>query len=165
MMYSETDVETCPIYDKLGGTWEQLSYAKDGVNITSGFFLCAANSSSDDKLYYRGTAGGNANAVNIAHSHNISTESLTTSEDGSHSHNFRHHATAHDGTEDDCFRSAKSTKNGKILIEESNASSNLQQIRSSGLHSHTISLSSLEIQNAGEDGTNKNLPPYLAVYM
>ena len=111
-------------------------------------------------IYKYGNTGGSANAIAVKHAHSFNN-SITTNETGGHSHTIKWFDTsAHDGSTDDTFRSAYSGYSGGV------GSGNWPKIETTeqGKHSHTFTLSG-DTAESGYDGTNKNLPPYIAVYM
>lgn len=147
--YSESKLTTCPIANSLGGTW---------TAIDAGNFLVSASTSNG--TYKFGNTGGSADAVVIKHAHSFSND-VTTNETGSHSHTVTWFDTsAHDSGTDNTLRSADSGDGGGV------SESNWPTIKttSNGAHSHTFKLSG-NTAESGSDGKNKNLPPYIAVYM
>lgn len=147
--YSENKLTTCPIADNLGGTW---------TAIDAGKFLVSASTSNG--IYKFGNTGGSADAITVKHAHSFSN-SVTTNETGAHSHTVKWFDTsAHDSSTDNTLRSADSGDGGGV------SSSNWPKIETTeqGKHSHTFTLSG-NTAESGSDGTNKNLPPYIAVYM
>jgi hypothetical protein len=148
-MYKEGRVDTCPIADTLGGTWERIEVGR---------FLCSASPDTGD-IYQYASKGGSADAIIPTHEHAINSKKVEISSSGDHGHSVTKQGTAHDGSKDDTFRTAQSSKSGKKDITWS--------IPESGAHTHSFTLSGMTTANAegGEDVTNKNLPPYLAVYM
>lgn len=147
--YSENKLTTCPIADSLGGTW---------TAIDAGKFLVSASTSNG--IYKYGSTGGSADAVAVKHAHSFSND-ITTNETGAHSHTIKWFDTsAHDSRTDNTFRSADSGDGGGV------SESHWPKIEttSNGAHKHTFKLSG-NTAEAGSDGTNKNLPPYIAVYM
>jgi hypothetical protein len=146
-MYSEASVDTCPIASALGGTWTQ---------IPTGRFLVSGTGDRNN-TYTVATMDGDANAVVVAHEHTFDNVTVTTSENGSHNHTHKQRATAHDTSNDNCFRSANSSQGGSIEVTITTGTA--------GAHTHTVNLYGIQTMSTGEDGTNKNLPPYLAVYM
>jgi hypothetical protein len=155
--YSDNKLTTCPIANSLGGTW---------LPIDAGNFLVSASTS--DGLYRYGSTGGSANTVAVTHTHTVTSGTFSTSAAGEHTHNFSFAATAHDASSDNCFRSANLSKGGRINVTQNSTD---QGIVKNGSHSHTLSISGLTAtdkdkdDNALSDGQNKNLPPYIAVYM
>lgn len=147
--YSENKLTTCPIATSLGGTW---------TAIESGNFLVSASTSNG--IYKYGNTGGNANATVIQHYHSFNN-TITTSEAGAHSHTIKWFDTsAHDSRTDNTFRSADSGDSGGV--KESKWPK--IETTSDGAHTHTFKLSG-NTAGVGSDGTNQNLPPYIAVYM
>lgn len=147
--YSENKLTTCPIATSLGGTWEAIEAGK---------FLVAASTSNGNYKY--GSTGGSADAIAVKHAHSFSND-VKTNEAGAHSHKVTWFDTsAHDSSTDDTFRSADSGDGGGV------SSSNWPDINttSNGAHTHSFKLSG-NTAESGSDGTNKNLPPYIAVYM
>lgn len=148
IMYSESSLAECPIHKTLGGEWEAIE---------KGRFLVAATKSVNDTYTYA-KKDGSADAIVVAHLHEFesgSTASTTTA--GAHTHSHNQWATAHDASKDNCFRSANSGKSGGINVNITTGSA--------GNHTHSIDLSKVKTKTVGSVGTNKNLPPYLAVYM
>lgn len=147
--YSESKLTSCPIATKLGGTWEAIDAGK---------FLVSASTSNG--IYKYGNTGGSADAVAIKHAHSFNN-SATTSKNGKHSHTIKWFDTsAHDGSTDDTFRSAYSGHSGGVSSSKWPTISTTEEPD----HDHTITLSG-NTAEAGNDGANKNLPPYIAVYM
>ena len=147
--YSENKLTTCPIATSLGGTWEAIEAGK---------FLVAASTSNGSYKY--GSTGGSADAVVIKHAHTFNN-AVTTNKTGAHYHTIKWFDTsAHDSSVDNTFRSADSNDGGGV------GESKWPKIEttSDGAHEHTFTLSG-NTAEAGNDGTNKNLPPYIAVYM
>ena len=147
--YSENKLTTCPIATSLGGTW---------TAIESGNFLVSASTSNG--IYKYGNTGGSADAKVIQHYHSFNN-TITTSEAGAHSHTIKWFDTsAHDSKTDNTFRSADSGDGGGV--KESKWPK--IETTSNGNHTHTFKLSG-NTAGVGSDGTNQNLPPYIAVYM
>lgn len=147
--YSENKLTTCPIADSLGGTW---------AAIDAGKFLVSA--STTNGIYKFGNTGGSADAIAVKHAHSFNND-VTTNETGAHSHTVKWFDTsAHDSSTDNTLRSADSNDGGGV------GESHWPKIEttSSGAHKHTFKLSGNTVES-GSDGTNKNLPPYIAVYM
>ena len=147
--YSDNKLTTCPIATSLGGTW---------TAIESGNFLVSASTSNG--IYKYGNTGGSADAKVIQHYHSFNS-TITTSEAGAHSHTIKYFDTsAHDSKKDNTFRSADSGDSGGV------SESRWPKIEttSNGNHTHTVKLSG-NTAGTGSDGTNQNLPPYIAVYM
>jgi hypothetical protein len=134
----------CPIADTLGGSW---------TLINSGTFLCAA-SSDKSSTYAHGKTGGSANAVNISHTHTYSTTGSVAS-GGGHTHNI---------TSIKGYKTGSGNFNGFDARAGDTCNWGPTFTSSSG-GAHDHSFTAPTIASAGEDGTNKNLPPYLTVYM
>ena len=147
--YSENKLTSCPIATKLGGTWEVIDAGK---------FLVSASTSNG--IYKYGSTGGSADAVAVKHAHSFSND-ITTNETGAHSHTIKWFDTsAHDSRTDNTFRSADSGDGGGV----SESKWPKIETTSNGAHKHTFKLSG-NTAESGYDGANKNLPPYIAVYM
>jgi len=128
-----------------GGTWVQL---KDR-------FLLGAGST-----YSNGSTGGSKDAIIVSHTHttvSAGSHDHSCSSGGAHSHGYN----------------SPSNRSGDYLSESSNgtawrgsgdgwttgeAGSHSHTIGSGGSHSHTVN-------STGSSGTDKNMPPYLVVYM
>lgn len=121
----------------IGGTWTSLQ----------GKVLMAEDGTSG---YVAGNEGGSKDAVNIAHTHSVSGTTNTT---GNHTHTERYDGL--DGTNAGAYISG--TAHGK----GSEADSGIET-GTDGNHSHTVSGTAA---SEGVSGTDKNMPPYLAVYM
>ena len=148
--YSENKLTSCPITDKLGGTWEAIETGK---------FLVTASTAANS-IYRYGMSGGSADAVTVKHKHSFS-DNGTTDPAGDHSHTVLWFDTsAHDSKTDNTFRSADSGDGGGVS-EEKWPTINTN---SAGTHSHPFAVAG-NTSEYGEDGTNKNLPPFIAVYM
>lgn len=121
------------------------------VNIPDGWFLCDGTNGTPDlrdrfvlgagNNFNLSDTGGSADAVLPLHNHG---GTATTSADGSHNHTFSA------GTS--FTSSGSNARRHKLRFGGSAGTSG------SGAHTHTVTLS-----NEGEDGTNKNLPPYYAL--
>ncbi len=119
----------------LGGTWEQI---KDR-------FLLAAG---DD--YSAGDIGGSADAVVVSHTHTQAAHSHGTG-DSSHK-NFP-------------ASSATIYNDNAALMSGSGQAYPYSKGESTWANRTATSSVTPKINSAGEDGTGKNMPPYLAVYM
>ena len=104
-------------------------------------FLIGAGSS-----YAINAIGGSKDAIVPAHSH---TGSVASS--GAHSHTAKGRANSGStsGAVPESYAKYGSTRNVRIPFSGTD-----------GAHTHTVT-----VDSAGSDGTNANLPPYLAVYM
>lgn len=156
----------CPIESSLGGTW---------ALIDAGRFLRAVG----DEDSTRGKTGGSANAVIVSHNH------TGTTGDGKSTVTIASSLT--DSNMD--VRALAGKDKGRIIIGQSGNISQSditysntatasgwdsrrdahQRIKFALNHTHTATVSahthSVTINSNGEDGTGKNLPPYLNVYM
>lgn len=148
--YSENKLEACPLKERFDGTeWEAIAAGK---------FLVSA--STTNGIYKFGNTGGSADAVAVKHAHSFSNE-ITTNETGAHSHTIKWFDTsAHDSSTDNTLRSADSGDGGGV----SESKWPKIETTSNGAHKHTFKLSG-DTAESGYDGANKNLPPYIAVYM
>lgn len=150
IMYSESSLAECPIHKTLGGEWEAIE---------KGRFLVAATKSVNDTYTYA-KKDGSADAIAVKHTHSFSND-VTTNETGAHSHTIKWFDTsAHDSSTDNTFRSADSGDGGGVDTKHWPKI----ETTSDGNHKHTFKLSG-NTSESGSDGTNKNLPPYIAVYM
>lgn len=118
-----------------GGTWEQI---KDR-------FLLAAGDT-----YAAGSSGGSADAVVVEHDHTQAAHSHGTG-DSSHK-NFP-------------ASSAKIYNDNAALMSGSGQAYPYSKGESTWANRTATSSVTPKINSAGEDGTGKNMPPYLAVYM
>lgn len=120
-----------------GGTWEQI---KDR-------FLLAAGDT-----YAAGSSGGSADAVCVSHTHTQAAHSHGTG-DSSHK-NFP------------VVKSGVSIYNDNADLLSGSANSYPYANEKSAWSSRTAtSTATPKINTSGEDGTGKNMPPYLTVYM
>ena len=119
----------------LGGTWEQI---KDK-------FLLAAS-----ETYQAGAVGGSADAVVVSHTHTQAAHSHGTG-DTSHK-NFP-------------ASSATIYNDNAALMSGSGQTYPYSKGDSTWANRTATSSVTPKINSAGEDGTGKNMPPYLAVYM
>lgn len=144
IMHSEDLLTTCPIQNNLGGTW---------TLIEAGRFLVAANNDVNG-LYYSRKTGGSADAIVVAHKHSYEGTVTKTEAAGAHTHTVTHKASKTGIDEYTGFEGNAGDKwKQKVKAE----------VSTDGEHTHKITLP--EVAAAGYDGTNKNLPPYVAVYM
>ena len=123
----------------IGGTWERLKHV----------FLLGAGDSTDTA----GSTGGSRDAIVVSHSH---TFSGITSNNGYHSHTIRYHS--YNGSQGSANANISGNGYGGSLYQDWN---NLGTV-ASGSHTHSYSGTT---STNGEAGTEKNMPPYLAVYM
>lgn len=120
--------------------WYLCNGANGTVNLVDRFVVGAGSS------YAVGVTGGNRNAVVVHHSH-----SAWTDVQGEHTHAYNYY---------DQNYQASVSGNGSIsniggISGVANPNAN---IKSAGSHGHNVGVS-----GSGEDGTNKNLPPYYAL--
>ena len=153
-----------------GGDWERIQ----------GRFLLAA-----DNTYTPGSEGGSADAVIPTHTHTVSG---TVSTNGSHSHSLgaagghsHNNAAYNSGYLFSIFKGLHSTEligsiggSGHVIPQVSDdgwwtgakataeVPNHTHSIGANGNHNHTINITS---QSTGVDGADKNMPPYLAVYV
>ncbi len=168
IMYSDDKhITECPINV---GTWK---------SIDAGTFLVAANNIKSSP-YYRSQSGGSANSVVVSHSHDGKTSNVAESITISNNLNDSHID----------VRALAGKDNGRIVMGQSGSireeaitwtskpatvsgwdskQTYHQRLYFDLNHGHTATTSghdhTVSTGNAGEDGTGKNLPPYLAVYM
>lgn len=167
MMYSsDKNITTCPIASSLGGTW---------TKIESGRFLVSANDTTSSP-YYRGETGGSADAKVIAHSHNYSGAAscsltakgeitYTSTESGSHTHNVSFKASkAGTGNWTGFEGNAGDGDKGSVTSTTTSSGAHTHSVTIPE-HTHAATVTIPSISSYGEDGKNKNLPPFLAVYM
>lgn len=119
-------------------------------SIPSGWFLCDGQNGTPDlrnrfiaaagSKYSLSSVGGNKDAVNIAHSHGGGTTSFSSS----HSHTIPLMVGGNPGTIN--------------ALYDFNYGNTYDFTSSSGSHSHSMSISTV-----GESGTDKNMPPYMAL--
>lgn len=104
-------------------------------------FLIGAGST-----YESGATGGSADAIVVGHTH-----TGTTNSDGAHYHTATGRAASGStsGSVPESYAKYGSTRSVRIPFSGTN-----------GAHTHTFTTDA-----TGSDGTNANLPPYLAVYM
>lgn len=165
----------CPIKGTLGGNWSLIEAGK---------FLCAANNTGNG-IYRHGWGfessdkAGSADAVSVKHDHSsvsTTTESanLTLSDYSKSGYftlrtcqsNDAKMAPTWDGTVVD---GSSSSSDNRASVDY-NGKSTAQNIKINISHGHTLTDSkhkhTVEIKGGGGvEGTNKNLPPYIAVYM
>jgi len=125
--------------------------------IPPSFALCDGNNGTPDlrdrfivgagSTYAPLATGGSANAVVVSHTH-TGTISGSTDSAGEHTHT-----------------SNAAQNNGSHMLAGGGATTHYPAaatINAAGAHSHTLN-GSLVVASTGEDGTNKNLPPYFAL--
>ena len=146
--YSSESLITCPIETTLGGTWEK---------ITTGTFLCAASSENTSK-YFVGSTGGSADSIVVKHTHEYSSKTFQgqTDQAGSHSHTVSFKASRAGTGNWTGFEGNAGNKDKGSVTSTTNISDP---------HTHTFTFTLPSISEKGEAGTDKNLPPYIAVYM
>ena len=138
-------------------------------NIPSGWALCNGSNNTPNLVdrfvvgagsaYAVGATGGSANAVVVSHSHTASTDSqgnhahtAWTDAQGEHSHSG--------GAGSGNVQVPTSKVSGAVVGTTGSAGNHAHNvgIGAAGSHGHNIAVST-----NGEDGTNKNLPPYYAL--
>jgi len=130
---------------------EELIVLYFGVttDIPSGFQLCDGTNGTPDlrnrfiigagDIYNINDTGGSADAIVVSHNHTV-----TTNSSGAHTHTIPTE-TANNPGGSVAFRRVN---NATSTVEITTTASDFE-------HSHTVS-----VDNAGESGTGKNLPPY-----
>lgn len=153
MSVSSTDPSTL-----FGGSWEQIQ---------DRFLLASGNS------YGAGSTGGSADAVNVNHTHDTTPHNHVQD---SHTHgtnlgdNIGFATYTHDsGVERMKVATSSSSKRytygSKPSGSSSAADSGLNWSSSLSNEQPYIHESYIDIHYSGVDGTGKNMPPYLAVYV
>lgn len=104
-------------------------------------FLLGAGDSTDTA----GSTGGSRDAIVVSHTHSMPSS-------GSHGHGLRYYS--YNGSQGQNNITLNFNGYGGSLSQDINNVS----VTGSGTHTHTIN-------TTGESGTEKNMPPYLAVYM
>lgn len=150
-----------------GGTWRQIE---------DKFLLAAGDTFS------AGNTGGSKDSVLVSHTH---TATGSSSPAGAHTHSTTsdgYHAHDANGW---AFSVYKGTRSSEDIGSISGSKWRISQVNKSGgswggsattntagLHSHTANSAGehshavqVQVNTTGEDGTNKNLPPYLVVYV
>ena len=111
-------------------------------------FVVGASNSTGDTTYpgvSPGATGGNANAVVVTHDHDADATSNVS--DPGHRHSSRGFGTDDDGGDQHTGSGNNSVRNN--AIEDATTGINVA--------------TNIDIDNEGESGTNKNLPPYYAL--
>jgi hypothetical protein len=126
--------------------------------VPEGFALCDGNNGTPNLIgrfivgagatYAVGATGGSANAVVVSHSHGMGAHTHPVNDPG-HSHSSPYPKTGFAGT------------GGDAIGGESRDPYNWN-VNPSGT-GITIGAATGDTSSAGEDGTNKNLPPYFAL--
>lgn len=132
-----------------GGEWERIQDR----------FLLASGSA-----YANGSTGGSADAVVVKHNH--------TQNPHNHTQNAHSHGTKYDGNSY-VVKEKTSGASNKRVTAVSSGSTYVDTSSGANFHNYnaTESITATNQQQtatnkeAGVDGTGKNLPPYLAVYM
>ena len=143
---SSTDAEptACPLVASLPDSEWTL--------IEGGRFLRAVGAAESGSTVTKGETGGSPDAIVVSHTHSYTSDAKTTDEDGNHSHKVT--------------VPGRPTGVGDYTGFEPHAGDPVKgdqtlSTTTNGKHSHTLPT----IATAGESGTGKNLPPYIAVYM
>lgn len=167
IMYSDDkNVSTCPIYESLGGEWSKIN---------SGKFLVSADDNIASR-YYRSREAGYEDAKVIAHSHSYSgiascslTEhagsTQTSTKSGKHTHDVSFKASKIGQDEWTGFEGNAGDKDKGSVTSTTTSSGEHTHSITIPAHTHTATVTIPSISSYGEDGTGKNLPPYVAVYM
>ena len=132
-----------------GGTWEQLEDK----------FLLGAGTTYD-----AGDTGGSKDAVVVSHTH---IQNSHTHIQNSHNHSATSHQyvlSSTDGAIDSTARAATSTSGGKHYWR-SEGTGTLSRSSTTGGATATNQSTIATNQSSGVSGTDKNMPPYLVVYM
>ena len=111
-------------------------------------FVVGASNSTGDTTYpgvSPGATGGNANAVVVTHDHDADASSNVS--DPGHRHSSRGFGTDDDGGDQHTGSGNNSVRNN--AIEDATTGINVS--------------TNIDIDNEGESGTGKNLPPYYAL--
>ena len=133
-----------------GGEWEQI---KDKFLLSSG------------DVYSNATEGGSADAVVVKHNHTQNPHNHTQN---GHSHtpaSGRSFMTAPTGSGWNEIAGANISGSGYHYIATEDKSNYNVYVQGSGSTTATNQQQTATNQEKGEDGTGKNLPPYLAVFM
>ena len=142
--------------------WQICDGTNDTPDLRDKFVVGAGNT------YDLDATGGSKDAIAASHTHTASTNSTgahthtlsgSTNTTGNHTHTIAINATSSNGS--GCyssnFGSGIATKASTTAGNHSHSLSGTAA--SAGAHTHTITVAS-----AGESGTDKNLPPYYAIY-
>jgi hypothetical protein len=137
----------CPIQTRLGGTWSAIA---------GGRFLVAVGTSNYGKTFERGAEAGDAHWALIKHTHTYSNANPETKGSGGHDHTVS-------------FKASKTGTGDWTGFEgnagDKDAGSVTSTTTSAGGHTHNVPLPRLDDAGSTDNGTYRNLPPYLAVYM
>lgn len=132
-----------------GGEWERI---QDRFLLASG------------TTYTNGSTGGSADAVVVKHNH--------TQNPHNHTQNAHSHGTKYDGSLYVVKEKASGASNKRVTTVSSGSTyvdtssgANFHNYNSTESITATNQQQTATNKEAGVDGTGKNLPPYLAVYM
>lgn len=127
-----------------GGSWTQI---KDTFLLACGTKYASDGAVSEAKH-------GSANAVVVSHSHTVNNGGGGSTSDHTHNH----------GESFPIYNagSAVSTKSNAVNWTNHGTT---QHAINNATHSHTIPNHTHDCSTEGESGTDKNMPPYMAVYM
>ena len=133
-----------------GGTWQQIEDT----------FLLASGST-----YAAGDTGGSADAIVVKHNHTQNPHNHTQN---AHSHSpgsNRSFMTAPTGSGWNEIAGSNVSGSGYHYVATQDKSNYNVYVAGSGSATATNKSQTATNKEAGEDGTGKNMPPYLAVYM
>lgn len=140
--------DSCPI--KIG-TWESLS------DKYSGHFLKVTNGSD------RSTTGGYKDTSLLNHTHEYTAATVEIASSGTHNHDI-YVKPSKVGT--GAWTGAEGNAGDNVTSSGGSTKIPIQWVNESdGGHSHSFTLPSLKYEGDLDDVTDRNLPPYLAVYM
>lgn len=122
------------------------------IDIPDGWFLCDGQNGTPNllnrfvvgsgNLYALDSTGGNKDAILVSHNH----ANASTNTTGSHNHSVS-------------FTDFTGSLGGNLVgATSAQAQQGTMGTSSSGSHTHTVN-----VNTVGESGTDKNLPPYLAL--
>lgn len=122
----------------IGTTWERFANGKTLIGVDE----------EDEDFATVGLEGGSKDAVVVKHSHSVTGEAASA---GAHTHTVKGTSAKTDGTPDGLCE----TWNNRTQDRNGSTTSN-------GAHTHTVTGTAGEV---GEDGTGKNLQPFITVFM
>lgn len=130
-----------------GGTWQQWGSGRVPVGVNT---YDTAFSSSEK------AGGTKTHTLSLSeipsHSHSVPSQTVTTTQNGSHQHNLKYNMT--------------STINGTgMRIMSSGASMSNGMVVSNGDHIHSVTIPAATSGTAGSGSSHNNLQPYITCYM